>query len=75
MIIYELLSFNKELLQKLYDCGINTVDFKYVEVYNEYLRLKKDNLKKAYIVSLLSEVYSMSERNVYNVLSKMEKMI
>lgn len=74
MKVHELLAFNKELLKKLHDAGINTADYKNVEVYNEYARLKGDGLKVAYIVSFLSEQYNVSERKVYNIVSKMEKL-
>ena len=75
MKVHEILSFNKELLEKLNSAGLNTSDFQYVVLYNEYDRLKKDGLKKAYIVSFLSDQYSMSERKVYQVISKMERTI
>ena len=39
MKVYEILAFNKELLEKLYSAGLNTSDFLYVGLYNEYDRL------------------------------------
>lgn len=75
MKVHEILAFNKELLEKLYSAGLNTSDFLYVGLYNEYDRLKRDGLKKAYIVSFLSEQYNMSERKVYQVISKLEQSI
>lgn len=73
MKVHEILAFNKELLEKLYSAGLNTSDFLYVGLYNEYDRLKRDGLKKAYIVSFLSDQYNMSERKVYLIIAKMNK--
>lgn len=75
MKVYELLGFHQELLEKLYAAGINTCDYKYVELYHEYVRLKKDGLKVAYIIAYLSEQYSISERKIYNVIKKLEDNI
>lgn len=75
MKVYELLFFNKELLEKLFNAGVRVSDYKYVEIYNEYVRLKGDGLKVAYIVSYLAEQYNASERKIYNVISKMENVI
>ncbi len=75
MKVHELLAFNKELLQKLYSAGLNTSDYQHVDLYNEYVRLKGDGLKVAYIVSFLSEQYSVSERKVYHIISKMDRVI
>lgn len=33
MTIYEILSFNKELLHRLSDVGIKTGDYKYVDLF------------------------------------------
>lgn len=75
MKVHEILSFNKELLEKLNSAGLNTSDYRHVDLYNEYARLKRDGLKVAYIVSFLSDQFCMSERKVYQVISKMERAI
>lgn len=75
MKVHEILSFNKELLEKLNRIHINVSDYRFVEMYEEYIRLKNDGLKTVYIVSMLSEVYNISERKVYKVLSKMDQII
>lgn len=75
MKIYELINFNRELLKKLSDAHINTSDYKNIDVYLEYKRLINDGLKKTYIVLYLSDQYNMSERQVYAVIAKMERVI
>lgn len=71
MTIYEILSFNKELLRRLYSAGINTSDCLYVDLYKDYLRMKENGEKTTYAVILLAERYGMSERKVYKVLNKL----
>lgn len=75
MRVFEIVNFNKELLQKLSELGINTSDFKNVELYNSYIKLKSDGLKVAYIVSYLSQEYEISERKVHYIVAKMEQEI
>lgn len=75
MKVFEIVNFNKELLQKLNELGINTSDFKNVELYNSYTKLKSDGLKVAYIVSYLSQEYEISERKVHYIVAKMEQEI
>lgn len=54
MKIYEILSINRELLERLNNFGINTNDFKDVEIYSEYLKMKSLGHKVSYIVMALS---------------------
>lgn len=73
MNIYEILSLNRELLEKLHDFGITTEDYKYVEIYNEYVKLRSCGCKVTYIVAVLSNKFNISERKVYKIISKMQK--
>ena len=73
MKIYEILSLNAELLEKLHRFGINTDDYKSVEIFNEYRKMKACGDKVTYIVAELSRRYNICERRVYKIISKMEK--
>lgn len=73
MKIYEILSINRELLERLNSFGINTNDFKDVEIYSEYLKMKSLGHKVSYIVMALSDKFNICERKVYKIVSKMEK--
>ena len=70
MEIIELLNFNKELLNKIYNTGIRLDDFLYIDLYNEYIEKKKQGEKVTYIVAIISEKYSVSERKVYNIIRR-----
>lgn len=68
MTIYEILSFNKELLRRLACVGVKADDFRYVDLFEDYSRMRKAGNKTTYIVAVLSDKYAVSERKVYNVI-------
>lgn len=73
MTIYEILSFNKELLQRLFNAGVKTSDCLYVDLFNDYIRMRNAGNKTTYIVAVLSDKYTMSERKVYGVIRHLSK--
>lgn len=68
MTVFEILSFHQELLRRLYDAGINTRDYQYVDLFRDYTRMVEERNKITYIVAVLSEKYAISERKVYGIL-------
>lgn len=73
MTIYEILSFNKELLQRLFNAGVKTSDCLYVDLFNDYIRMRNAGNKTTYIVAVLSDKYTMSERKVSDVIRHLSK--
>lgn len=71
MTIYEILSFNKELLRRLFDAGIQTKDYRYVDLFRDYIDMLNEGNKTTYAVSVLSDRYAISERKVYDVIRKL----
>lgn len=70
MKVYELLAFNKELLKRIHLAGLRTDDYKYVDLYNEYIERLNTGDKVTYIVAILATKYDVSERQVYNIVHK-----
>ena len=70
MKVYELLTFNKELLRKIHHAGIRPDDYKYADLYTEYEERIASGEKVTYIVATLAAEYGVSERQVYNLLGK-----
>lgn len=70
MKVFELLSFNRELLRRIHTAGIKPEDYKYVPLYEEFERMKANGDKVTYIVTVLSAKYEISERQVYNLLGR-----
>lgn len=73
MKVYEFLSFHKEFLKMLHSFGISFDDCKWVELYNEYKRMKEKKHKMVYIVAYLAEKYEICERKVYKIIKSMER--
>lgn len=71
MTIYEILSFNKELLHRLSNAGIQTKDYRYVDLFRDYTEMMSEGNKTTYTVAVLSDRYAMSERKVYDVIRKL----
>lgn len=72
MKLIEMMSLQRKSLEILQKHCINIKDVRYVPMYEEYSRLMKEGCKKSYIVAHLSEMYSISERRVYYLISKFE---
>lgn len=54
MTVFEILNFNRELLNRLVVIGIKPNDCKYIDLYAEYERMHRKGEKMTYIVSFLS---------------------
>jgi len=75
MKIAELIKVGSSLLNTLAMADVKASDVEYIELYDEYVRLKSEGHKIIYIVASLSDVFDVSERTVYNVVKKFEKEI
>lgn len=73
MIVYEILNFNREILDKISGYGIRLEDCKYIDLYSEYIRMRKEGEKITYIIAFLSEKYCVSERKVYSLIERLGK--
>lgn len=72
MKVIEILNFNRELLKKLQDAGIRLEDCRYVDLYSDYINLLEQGEKVSYIVAILSDRYSVSERKVYDLIKRFQ---
>lgn len=72
MKVIELLNFNRELLKRLQAVGIRLEDTQYIDLYTDYIRLLNQGEKVSYVVAMLSEKYSVSEREVYTLVKRFQ---
>lgn len=72
MTLFEILNFNKEIIDRLISAGFKVGDSKYLELYRDYVRMHNQGEKMTYIVTALSERYSVSERKIYSIIKKFE---
>jgi len=75
MKVVELIRASSSLLSILADANVMASDVKYLCMYDDYCRMKAEGHKIIYIVAMLSDVFDISERTVYNVINKFEKEI
>ncbi|MBR3616963.1 MAG: hypothetical protein IKL56_10150 [Bacteroidaceae bacterium] len=73
MTLFEILNFNKELLNRLCMVGFKPDDCRYIDLYNEYEQMKNAGEKVTYIVNFLSAKYDVSERKIYEIVKRFGK--
>lgn len=73
MKVFELLFFNKELLNNFKRAGVRCEDVGYLDMYSEYSQMRKNKEKVSYIVATLAEKYAISERSVYTIIKRLDK--
>ena len=71
----DLVEFNKELLQKLNEAGIRIEDYKYCNLYRSYLKLSEKMQTRKEVILTLAEMYHISDRQVYNILKRLERAV
>lgn len=70
MTLFDIIKFNKELIIRLVNIGCRPDDYKYIDLYSEYLDMRHDGDKVTYIVAFLSEKYGVSERKIYELVKR-----
>lgn len=73
MTLFEALKFNREPLETLIRMGMKPDDARYIDLYSEFEELKHRGEKTTYAVLYLAEKYAVSERKVYDVISRFKK--
>lgn len=70
MTIFEILNFNKELINRLRIAGIRLDDTLYIDLFADYRKLVNNGDKVSYAVAILANKYNISERKVYSILRR-----
>lgn len=70
MKIYEIVKLNRDVLKLMACTSINPKDHRYVEMYDDYIRLTNEGHKKTYIMQYLADEYNIDERTLYRVINK-----
>ena len=71
----DLVEFNKELLQKLNEAGIRLEDYKYCDLYRDYLKLSETKSTRKEVILTLAGMYHITDRQVYNILKHLEMTV
>lgn len=75
MKTYELIKTHKGAMEQMMRAGIGVQDVKYVEMYEEFLRMKGEGHKLTYIVAFLVDEYSVGQATVYRVIERFGKPV
>lgn len=70
MTIFEVLNFNRELLDRLRSMGISLDDTQYIDLFADFSKMVADGDKVSYAVAVLADRYSVSERKVYSLIKR-----
>lgn len=72
MIRAEIVEFNKELFQKLKQAGIKLEDYKYCDLYRDYVEMSRTERNRKVIMLTLAQRYNITDRQVYNIVNHMK---
>ncbi|WP_304472128.1 hypothetical protein [uncultured Duncaniella sp.] len=67
MTIFEILKFNRELLERLLRIGVRLEDTTYIDLFVDFNDMVGSGDKVSYAVAVLAEKYGISERKVYSL--------
>lgn len=67
MTIFEILKFNRELLDRLRKSGIRLEDADYIDLFVDFNKMVADGCKVTYTVAHLASRFNISERKVYSL--------
>lgn len=75
MTVYDLIKVYEGPMNVLNEANINLTDVRYVDLYQEFLRMKSEGHKLTYIVAFLMDEYSVGQATIYRVIDKFGKPV
>ena len=75
MTVFDLIKVYEGPINVLNDANVNLSDVRYIKLFNEYLRMKKEGHKLTYIVAFLVDEYSVGQASVYRIIEKFSKPV
>ncbi len=71
----EFLKLGSELLKLMSNFGLRCDDYKHIEMYDEYIRMKNEGEKTDYILAVLSSRYGLSESTIKRIVRRFSKEV
>lgn len=68
MTVFEILKFNREMLERLGRMGVRLDDTRYIDLFSEFCDMVNSGDKVSYAVAVLADRYGVSEQKVYSLL-------
>lgn len=72
MTIFEVLNFNRELLERLRRIGVRLEDTAYIDLFVDFNNMVGAGDKVSYAVAVLADKYGVSERKVYTLIKRFQ---
>ena len=72
---YMLLKLNINQVKLMSKCDLSVEDARYVALYEQYMTMRKQGDKVAYIISVLAERYGISESTVKRIVRRLSKRV
>ncbi len=69
----ELLKISRFLLETLHNACIKASDVKFIQMYEEYIKMTEEKMKISYIATVLSEKYEISERQFFYLIKRLSQ--
>ena len=71
----DLIMFNAEMMRKLKEAGIRIDDYKYVDMWRDYVEMLKTAESRKEVMLSLADRYGITDLQVYNIIKHLEKKI
>ena len=75
MKVHEVLNLAKPMIEKLVSVDVSPKDIQHLDMFREYMRLKAEGHKIAYIESYICEQYEIKRARFYMVIKKFDMEI
>jgi len=75
MKVIELLKINQNAMELMSKIGLKPSDYRFINLYDEYLSMKGECMKYWYIITHLSEKYKISESSVKRLIRKFSREV
>lgn len=72
MTIFDVLKFNRELLNRIRQIGIRLEDTDYIDLFADFNKMVSNGEKVSYAVACLATNYHISERKVYSLIKRFQ---
>ena len=63
------------MMRKLKEAGIRLDDYKYVDMWRDYIEMLKTAESRKEVMLSLADRYGITDRQVYNIIKHLEKKI
>lgn len=75
MMNYELLIMNRSMVEVLLANHININDVQNLQIYEQFMEMKKQGHKVTYITVFLAHKYGMTDRGIYKIIKRLSRSV